>query len=224
MATLKERYFDQQTIEEVAGLLLQSVRSTRDRHLQSVDPNRCALLILDLQRYFLDEPNHAFIPSAPAILPRIRLLKDAFTAARAPVIATRHVNTNNNAGMMGTWWRELLTSDDSRSSLPEWLDDGSLSACICKSQYDAFYQTDLENRLRELGIDQVVISGVMTHLCCETTARSAFTRGFEVFFGIDFTATYNRSFHQATLLNLAHGFAVPVLSSEILNKFARKIE
>ncbi|MES0360330.1 MAG: isochorismatase family protein, partial [Anaerolineales bacterium] len=59
-------------------------------------------------------------------------------------------------------------------------------------------------------------SGVMTHLCCETTARSAFVRGFEVFFVIDGTATYNEDYHMATLLNLAHGFTTPVLTKEVL--------
>ncbi len=57
----------------------------------------------------------------------------------------------------------------------------------------------------------------MTHLCCETTARSAFVRGFEVFFTIDGTATYNKEFHFATLHNLAHGFALPILVDEILD-------
>ena len=61
----------------------------------------------------------------------------------------------------------------------------------------------------------MVVSGVMTHLCCETTARSAFVRGFEVFFLIDGTATYNKEHHLATLLNLSHGFANLVLSGEI---------
>jgi isochorismate hydrolase len=57
----------------------------------------------------------------------------------------------------------------------------------------------------------------MAHLCCETTARSAFVRGFEVFFVVDATATYNRQFHQSTLINLAHGFAIPVLTQEVLD-------
>jgi isochorismate hydrolase len=61
-----------------------------------------------------------------------------------------------------------------------------------------------------------IISGVMTHLCCETTARSAFVRGFDVFFLIDGTATYNEDYHLATLLNLGHGFATLVLVNEIL--------
>jgi isochorismate hydrolase len=56
----------------------------------------------------------------------------------------------------------------------------------------------------------------MTHLCCETTARSAFIHGFEVFFTIDGTATYTEAHHRATLLNLANGFATPVLVAELL--------
>jgi bifunctional isochorismate lyase / aryl carrier protein len=56
----------------------------------------------------------------------------------------------------------------------------------------------------------------MTHLCCETTARSAFMRGFEVFFTMDGTATYNEQLHRASLLTLSHGFALPVLMDELL--------
>ena len=55
----------------------------------------------------------------------------------------------------------------------------------------------------------------MTHLCCESTARSAVVRGFEVFFLIDGTATYNQQFHFGSLYNLAHGVATQVLAQEI---------
>ena len=79
---------------------------------------------------------------------------------------------------------------------------------LIKSQYDAFYKSSLQEILEQEGVDQVVIGGVMTHLCCETTARSAFVRGYEVFFLVDGTATYNSQYHQATLRNLAHGVAV----------------
>jgi isochorismate hydrolase len=58
----------------------------------------------------------------------------------------------------------------------------------------------------------------MTHLCCETTARSAFMRGLQVFIAVDGTATYSEAFHRASLLNLSHGFALPVLVDEILER------
>ena len=56
-------------------------------------------------------------------------------------------------------------------------------------------------------VTDVVITGVMTHLCCETTARSAFVRGYRVWFPVDGTATFNLDFHLGTLRALAHGFA-----------------
>ncbi|MCK4236598.1 MAG: isochorismatase family protein, partial [Candidatus Krumholzibacteria bacterium] len=92
----------------------------------------------------------------------------------------------------------------------------SKATVIRKTQYDAFYGTSLDDVLKESGTRQLVITGVMTHLCCETTARTAFVRGFAVFFPVDGTATYNEDFHGAALLNLSHGFAVPVLVSDLL--------
>ena len=50
-----------------------------------------------------------------------------------------------------------------------------------KRRYDAFFNTRLEGLLRRFGIDTVIISGVMTNLCCETTARSAFIHDFSHF-------------------------------------------
>jgi isochorismate hydrolase len=70
-------------------------------------------------------------------------------------------------------------------------------------------------------VEQLVITGVTTHLCCESTARSAFMRGFAVFMAIDGTATLNRELHLASLRALAHGFAVPLLVSDLLAALAR---
>jgi isochorismate hydrolase len=119
---------------------------------------------------------------------------------------------------MAKWWHELVRPDAAGSKIAAGL-DFSQGKIVRKSQYDAFHGTSLEADLRVSGVGEVVITGVMAHLCCETTARSAFTRGFEVFFTIDGTATYTEAFHLATLLNLSHGFAVPVLCEEIFEAF-----
>jgi len=87
---------------------------------------------------------------------------------------------------------------------------------VAKAQYDAFYETALENILRSSGSEQVVVTGVMTHLCVEATARSAFVRGFAVFVPADGTATYNRDFHAASLLNLSHGTAAMTTCSRLM--------
>jgi len=178
-----------------------------------------ALLVLDLQEYFLSPDSHAFVPSAPAILPGILDLINAFRRASCPVIFTRHLNTPEDAGMMAVWWRDLLTRGHPHAGLVEAL-AAKAETVIEKSQYDAFHQTGLEELLQSTGVTDVVITGVMTHLCCETTARSAFMRGYRVWFAADGTASYNPDFHLAALRNLSHGFSVPVLVSELLEALA----
>ncbi len=212
---MKEAYYTLGTIESNAL----AFRRDLERHVRikslSYLPQHSALLVLDMQSYFLDARSHAFIPSAPAIIPGILALIRAFSARNIPVVFTQHLNSYQDAGAMGTWWRELITAENPLSAIiPEF--DLSTGFVLSKTQYDAFHCTPLEKILCTQGVTQVVVSGVMTHLCCESTARSAFVRGFEVFFPIDATATYNRSFHQATLLNLAHGFACLTLVKDLL--------
>lgn len=76
-----------------------------------------------------------------------------------------------------------------------------------KNTYSAFYNTDLESFLKKHGKTEVIVTGVMTNSCCETSAREAFIRGFRVFFSTDATATSSEDLHVSTLKNLAYGFA-----------------
>lgn len=210
----KSAYFTAESIENVSRRMLEEIESLHSRHRQPLAPEHSALLILDMQRYFLEASSHAHVPSAGAIVPRIVLLAEAYRARRLPIVLTRHGNPDGDPGMMPRWWRDVIRPQSPLSEIiPDLRDFGP---AIEKKEYDAFYGTPLEAMLRQQGIRQIVISGVMTHLCCETTARSAFVRGFEVFFTVDGTASYTEAFHRAALLNLAHGFAVPVLVSEIL--------
>lgn len=89
-----------------------------------------------------------------------------------------------------------------------------------KETYSAFRKTGLEELLREMGVEEVIVSGVMTNLCCETTAREAFVRGFRVFFSTDATATTSADLHEATLKNLAYGFAYLVDCNSLHQAFS----
>ena len=212
----KERYYTRGTIQKKSHEMLASVERLRRRHADIIfRPENAALLVLDMQEYFISESSHAYIPSAPAIVSGIDKLIVAFSCADYPVIFTRHLNTPEDAGMMTEWWRDLITPQSAYSRSITFT-KAQNSIQIIKTQYDAFYHTELEGTLHNFDISQVVICGVMTHLCCETTARSAFMRGFEVFFTVDGTATYNEELHRASLLTLSHGFAIPVLIEELL--------
>ena len=89
-------------------------------------------------------------------------------------------------------------------------------------RYSAFYKTDLEQYLMSIGIKNVIIGGVMTNLCCETTARDAFVRDFRVFFLVDGTATVSKTYHFTTLRNLAYGFAYLKRCEEVIEEIGNK--
>jgi isochorismate hydrolase len=216
---VKEAYFTPHNLAEKSRAMLAELEPLCQRHAgQTFAPGLAALLVLDMQAYFLQAVSHAFVPSAAAILPNVARLAEIFSGFNQPIFFTRHVNTDADAGSMAAWWRDLLRPDAPESLIVPALDT-SRGTVLRKNQYDAFHETALENELRRLGVEQVVVTGVMTHLCCETTARSAFMRGFQVFFCVDGTATYTEAFHRAALLNLAHGFSRPMLCGEIAGAF-----
>ena len=217
----KIKYFTKTTISESAKTIYQKLDSQFDLHKDNLEFQKSALLILDMQYFFHSESSHAFVPSAKAIIKPIKTLASLFINNNFPVIITKHVNTSKNAKQMDLWWRDIL-SDDSEFSQIITEFDLPQAELIIKSQYDAFYNTNLNEILQKNNVEQVIITGVMTHLCCETTARSAFVRGYSVFFPIDGTATYNKEFHNATLINLAHGFTNIVLIENLIQTFNGK--
>jgi ureidoacrylate peracid hydrolase len=81
---------------------------------------------------------------------------------------------------------------------------------IRKPRYDAFLRTSLEDDLRSRGVETIVLAGVITNCCVDTTARSAFMRGFDVLVLEDCVGTFaeERDLHDAALRNLSLLFAV----------------
>jgi len=212
---MKEAYFQPETIQSLSKQWVETYHQKGKDLRQPFKIEEAGLLILDMQRYFLDEGSHAWVPGGQVILPGLKKLADFFRSAGRPIIATQHINNPENAGMMASWWSELILQDHELVDIEPGLGIKSQEV-LQKTQYDAFLDSNLETRLNELGVKQVVVGGVMTHLCCETTARSAFGRGFEVFFLVDGTATYTQDYHQASLLNLAHGVAVITTIEQII--------
>jgi isochorismate hydrolase len=92
----------------------------------------------------------------------------------------------------------------------------SKDTILPKKRYSAFYETDLDSILRSKGIQDLILSGVMTNLCCETTARDAFMRDYRVFFLIDGTATGKDDHHPATLKNFGFGSATLLTCDELI--------
>ncbi|KAF7842546.1 nicotinamidase 2-like [Senna tora] len=166
------------------------------------DPKSCALLVIDMQNYFSS--------MAEPILPNLSTTIRFCRLASIPVIFTRHCHKSpSDYGMLGEWWNgDLILDGTPEAELIPALDRKPEEDMVVeKNTYSAFGNTRLEEKLSEMGVKEVIVTGVMTNLCCETTAREAFVRGFRVFFSADATATCNSELHEATLKNLAYGFA-----------------
>jgi len=182
-------------------------------------PKNSALLVIDMQEFFLDKKSHAFIPTANKIIPRINLLINEYKKKEHLVIFTYHVyETDEDPGVMQKWWGDVLRLDNPLSRISKQINYEKSDIAIQKNRYSAFIGTDLLKILKKQKIKQVVITGVMTHLCCETTARDAFMKDFEVFFTVDATATSSESLHFSSLNTLSDGFAVPVKADKILQE------
>ena len=180
-----------------------------------INKDSLALVVVDMQRHFCDKDSSFFVPKADLLAKDLKKLVDVFSESDRPIIFTRHIDSDDKDNLMLRWWSEKIREDDPMSHVVEIL-DSKKGTVVIKHQYDGFLNTELEELLRQKGIRQVIICGVLTNLCCETTARSAFMRGFEVYFVTDGTATFSQEMHEAALLNLFYGFAIPTTIKDVI--------
>jgi len=201
-------YVTTESIEARARLWLEKV-APFNQHQMHRRKEKAALLVVDMQRYFLDPASPTFTCGGLAILPMLKRLIGAFREASRPVIYTRHVHHPNrlDAGIMEWWWQGMCLEGSPESEVQSDIAPMSNEKVILKHRYSAFYNTDLETVLRCLKIEDLVISGIMTNMCCESTARDAYYRDYRVFFLADGTGSINEEMHMASLLNLSFGFA-----------------
>ncbi|MBD3413083.1 MAG: isochorismatase family protein [Candidatus Aminicenantes bacterium] len=181
-----------------------------------IQKDKAALLVIDMQRHFCDPESSFFVPDSDKLAQKLKVLVDCFHENNRPIIFTRHIDSDDEDNLMLRWWSEKIREEDPMSEVAEVLEPNQ-DTTVIKHQYDGFLHTDLEKILHSKGVRQVVICGVLTNLCCETTARSAFMRGFEVYFVKDGTATFNHAMHEASLLNLSYGFAVLTTIKDVVN-------
>ena len=186
-----------------------------------LDVPSSALFVVDMQRFFLDAASPTFTCGGVAILPRVERLIAAYRRAKRPVIFTQHVHHPDDldSGIMGWWWEGKCLEGSPESRIHPQLAPLAGEKVIFKHRYSAFYNTDLETVLRCLRVQDVVIAGIMTNMCCESTARDAYYRDYRVFFLADATGSISEQMHVASLLNLAFGFAYVTTSDAILAEF-----
>ncbi|MGQ9856922.1 MAG: isochorismatase family protein [Fervidobacterium sp.] len=181
----------------------------KEKHKVRID--KPAILVIDVQNYFFHKNSPSYLRGSERILENVveflRTVKSINNDI--PIIATVHKGWNDN---MYNWWGNVVTEQWALPFVPEELID----VLIEKSTYDAFYNTPLDELLKSKAVDQLIITGVMTHLCCETTARSGFVRGYKIVMVEDCLWDKDEWYHYASLKNIAHGFGVIASKDEVL--------
>ncbi|RIA81251.1 Isochorismatase-like protein [Glomus cerebriforme] len=185
------------------------------------DNESVALLVIDMQEGFRD--------SANKVASNIKTLVKNCHNRNIPIFWTQHGHIKLDDDVLVSWWgsdKSVKYGSENWKILQELQphierSPGSLGhldfTITSKRQYDAFYGTELNSLLGSLGIKTLIISGVMTNLCCESTARSGFIHNYNIVFLDDGCATINKEMHEATLINLRYGFATIAKINDILD-------
>ncbi len=212
-----KEYITHKNLKHKANLWLDEIRDTSRNTDLRIDIDKAALLVIDMQRYFLDKDSPAFTPAGLVILSNVSRFIDAFRRHSRPIIYTQHAHEIGDEGLMKFWWDNVVLYVTSPLiSIHNAIKPKEGDIVIRKHLYDAFLNTPLDEILKSIGIKQLIITGVKTNLCCETTARSAFMRDYLVFFPVDATAASREEMHLASLRNLSYGFAVVGLTGNFL--------
>lgn len=181
-------------------------------------PTTTALINVDMQRCFV-EGSPLASPEGPALLPKINQLIRTCRSTGVLVVHTRvwMAKDGSDLGVMAElvppFIVDLYTEGSPTAELHPALDVTPEDLVVDKTRYGAFHGTDLAPQLRLRGIDTVIVSGIATNICCETTAREAAQHDFRVVFASDGTATQDMNgvaandLQRASLASLGMVFA-----------------
>jgi ureidoacrylate peracid hydrolase len=195
--------------------------------------DQTALLVVDMQNGFC-HPQGSFatlgldVSMCNTAIAGCRRLVDAAHAAGVPVIYTRYVyRADYRDG--GVLVQEIMPALGSSGSLAagswdaELVDElpaGTDDFVIDKNRYSAFYGTGLEPVLTSLKVRNLVICGVTTNMCVETTARDASQRDYRTFVVSDATGELDKARHDMALATLGFGFCAVVDSDTVLSAWS----
>ncbi len=159
--------------------------------IYSLAHGHTALLVIDVQREYFDPDGPAFVEHAADILANVNLLIDGFRARGLPVVFVRHEHRpdGSDAGRMADFSapdeEDSFVAGTPRVELVPELRAQNDDIVVVKRRYSAFRGTDLDAILHTAAVRAVVVCGLMTSFCCETTARDAHGRDYEVVFVAD---------------------------------------
>ncbi|MBR7829824.1 isochorismatase family protein [Actinospica sp. MGRD01-02] len=185
-----------------------------------VEPGRAALLVHDMQHYFLRALPE---PLRGRLIANAARLRDACAAAGMPVAYTAQPGdmTERQRGLLKDFWGPGMTATAEDRKVVEPLKPGPDDWFLTKWRYSAFFDSDLLDRLRAHGRDQLVICGVYAHVGVQASAVEAFSNDIETFVVADAVADFSEAYHRSALKYVAERCAVVATTDDVITMAAK---
>jgi ureidoacrylate peracid hydrolase len=197
--------------------------------LADFDPAAAALVVVDMQGFFIDR-----VPMAQNIVANINRLAAGVRAAGGSVIWVVMTVEEQDTRQWSHFYRKLLSPADTRAHLEhlqrdsaQWqvwhaLDVQASDEIVEKRRFSAFIQgsSDLQARLQRKGIRTLLITGTVTNVCCESTARDAMMLDYESIMVADGCAALTDEAHLASLCNFQTIFGDVLTVDDLLAHLA----
>ena len=181
------------------------------------EPERAALLIHDMQEYFLNfwGENSAMMQQVVANIAKLRAWCKAHNI---PVYYTAQPKeqSDEDRALLNDMWGPGLTRSPEQQRIVRELTPDEADTVLVKWRYSAFHRSPLEQMLKETGRNQLLITGVYAHIGCMTTATDAFMRDIKPFFIADALADFTRDEHLMSLNYVAGRSGRVVMTDELL--------
>jgi ureidoacrylate peracid hydrolase len=213
----------QEYIDRVAG------RGGRAHSVAALDGPGTALIVVDMQLYFMAEGQPSECPVAREIVPNVNRLADGVRRNGGLVV---WIQTLSGPESLDSWsvYYERMTAEKSQGRVDGMSPDGSGydlwpdldvhdgDEIVIKTRYSAFIQgsSRLEDVLRARAIDTILITGVSTSTCCESTARDGMMLNFRTMMISDGCAAPDDYLHNATLNNFYLQFGDVQATDEVI--------
>lgn len=215
------------------ALRLLRERGRDGEELERIDPARTALLVVDMQNGFVAPGAALEISYAREIVPKINRLATALRLAGGK-ICWLQTNFRDEADRWSFWFSKRLCPDAGAAMIAA-LTPGNPGFDLfeelavtptdlrgVKTRFSPFIKgsSDIDDVLRGLGIDTVMVTGTVTNTCCETTARDAMMLNYRTIFVSDANAARTDEEHNATLGNMIQTFAEVASTDDIVRSLA----
>lgn len=202
-----------------------SVNSAATDDTWSLDPSTTAALVVDVQRLFTDMVGAPIDPPLSDVLPRIGRFVDASRSAGATIVLVRTIIAPDAHSRSTLQWPEFMRAGVAPGA-PGTTFDPCLSPQpgdieVVKQRYSAFVGTQLDEILKDRGIVSVIVLGLTTNVCVQSTARDAWQRDYQTITLADCCAEIGQGSHDASLAWTGRNFGTVCQSDEVTTQWRR---